>query len=153
MTWQLPQALRARASVVVKGQMKVGEGLNAEDVKLELRYAQSRQAQSISLGDDGAFAAVVDLSVNEDVLIVAKADGAAFNAGIVVDKDEEDPALVEANLTVRSIKGSDAAFEIEDIRYASGVGRDRQVQPSVVGPFCRIPFGNGPIRRDWRPYR
>ncbi len=120
MTWQLPQALRARASVVVKGQMKVGEGLNAEDVKLELRYAQSRQAQSISLGDDGAFAAVVDLSVNEDVLIVAKADGAAFNAGIVVDKDEEDPALVEANLTVRSIKGSDAAFEIEDIRYASG---------------------------------
>lgn len=85
-----------------------------------MRYAQSRRAQAIDVGQDGGFAAVVDLAAKEDVMLVAKAEGAAFNAGLVVDMDEEEPALVEADLTVRSIDEVNAAFEIEDIHYASG---------------------------------
>jgi outer membrane protein OmpA-like peptidoglycan-associated protein len=72
------------------------------------------------LGDDGAFAAVVDLSTREDVIMVAKADGAAFSAGLVVDQDEKEPALVTTDLSIRSVTEADAAFEIEDIQYASG---------------------------------
>ncbi|MCH1582666.1 MAG: OmpA family protein [Flavobacteriales bacterium] len=120
LTWELPEPVRARASVVVRGQLDVSEALGDTRIDLELRYAQSRRAQAIDLGDDGAFAAVVDLGSKEDVLVVAKADGAAFSAGIVIDKDEEEPALVNANLSVRSVSEANAAFEIEDIRYASG---------------------------------
>lgn len=120
MTWTLPDPVRARASVVVRGQLEVSSDLSGKPVELELRYAQSRRAQAIDVGNDGGFAAVVDLAAKEDVMLVAKADGAAFNAGLVVDKDEEEPALVEADLTVRSIDEVNAAFEIEDIHYASG---------------------------------
>jgi outer membrane protein OmpA-like peptidoglycan-associated protein len=55
--------------------------------------------------------------------LVAKAEGAAFSAGILVDQDEKEPALVEAELTVRSVSEAGAAFEIEDIHYASGSAR------------------------------
>lgn len=120
MTWTLPEPVRAKASVVVRGSLEVSREMRDRPVELELRYAQSRRAQAIELGDDGNFAAVVDLSAKEDVMLVAKAEGAAFNAGLVVDKDEEEPALVEAELTVRSVRESDAAFEIQDIHYASG---------------------------------
>ena len=87
---------------------------------LQLRYAESRRAQAIEISDDGAFATIVELSSREDVLLVAKAEGAAFSAGLLVDKDEEEPALIDAELTVRSISETGAAFEIEDIHYASG---------------------------------
>ena len=116
----LPDPLRARASVVVKGQLDVGEELANTPISLELRYAQSRRAQTIDLGDDGAYAAIVDLTPQEDVLLVAKAEGAAFSAGLVIDSEAEDPALVTADLTVRSVEETDAAFEIQDIHYASG---------------------------------
>ncbi len=120
MTWTLPEPLRARASVVVKGKLNISDELSDTPINLELRYAQSRRAQAIELGDDGAFAAIVDLSSKEDVIMVAKADGAAFSAGIVVDQDEEEPALVTADLSIRSVTEANAAFEIEDIHYASG---------------------------------
>ena len=120
LTWELPEALRARASVVVRGNLQVSEDLNGQPIELELRYAQSKRAQAIDLGNDGRFAAVVDLGRGEDVLLVAKAEGAAFSAGLLVDRDAEQPALVEAELSVRSVSESDAAFEIEDIHYASG---------------------------------
>ena len=120
MTWTLPEPVRARASVVVRGQLDVSDDLSGETVKLELRYAESRRAQAIEISDDGAFATIVDLSSREDVLLVAKAEGAAFSAGLLVDKDEEEPALIDAELTVRSISETGAAFEIEDIHYASG---------------------------------
>jgi len=38
----------------------------------------------------------------------------------VVDSQEEDPALVTADLTVRSVEEAGAPFEIQDIYYASG---------------------------------
>jgi len=120
MTWTLPEPLRARASVVVKGQLDISDELANTPIDLELRYAQSRRAQAIELGDDGAFAAVVDLATKEDVIMLAKAEGAAFSAGLVIDRDESEPALVTANLSVRSVKEANAAFEIEDIHYASG---------------------------------
>lgn len=120
MTWTLPEPVRARASVVVRGQLDVSDDLSGETVELELRYAESRRAQAIEISDDGAFATIVDLSSREDVLLVAKAEGAAFSAGLLVDKDEEEPALIDAELTVRSISETGAAFEIEDIHYASG---------------------------------
>ncbi len=120
MTWTLPEPVRARASVVVRGQLDVSDDLSGETVELELRYDESRRAQAIEISDDGAFATIVDLSSREDVLLVAKAEGAAFSAGLLVDKDEEEPALIDAELTVRSISETGAAFEIEDIHYASG---------------------------------
>lgn len=120
MTWTLPEPVRARASVVVRGQLDVSDDLSGEKVELELRYAESRRAQAIEISDDGGFATIVDLSTQEDVLLVAKAEGAAFSAGLLVDKDEEEPALIDAELTVRSISEAGAAFEIEDIHYASG---------------------------------
>ena len=120
LTWPLPEPLRARASVVVKGQLDVGEELANTPISLELRYAQSRRAQTIDIGDDGAYAAIVDLTPQEDVLLVAKAEGAAFSAGLVIDSEAEDPAMVTADLTVRSVEETDAAFEIQDIHYASG---------------------------------
>ena len=120
MTWSLPESLRPRASVVVRGQLDISDDLRDTPISLELRYAQSRRAQAIDLGDDGAYAAIVDLAAEEDVLLVAKADGAAFTAGIVVDREDPGPALVNADLTIRSVSERDAAFEIEDIHYATG---------------------------------
>ncbi len=120
LTWTLPEPVRAKASVVVRGQLDVSEDLSGEPIDLELRYAQSRKAQAIQVADDGAFAAIVDLETEEDVLLVARADGAAFSAGIVVDADEDDPALVDTRLTVRSVSEANAAFEIQDIHYTSG---------------------------------
>jgi len=120
MTWALPESLRPRASVVVRGQLEVSDDLKSTPITLELRYAQSRRAQAIDLGDDGAYATIVDLGSSEDVLLVAKADGAAFSAGLVVDREEEAPALVNANLSVRSVHERDAAFEIQDIHYSTG---------------------------------
>ena len=119
MTWTLPESLRPRASVVVRGTLEVSEELGDTPISLELRYAQSRRAQAIDLGDDGAYAAIVDLGTAEDVLLVAKAEGAAFSAGVVVDRDDDDPALVNADLTVRSVEERGAAFEIQDIHYAT----------------------------------
>ena len=120
MTWSLPEALRPRASVVVRGQLDVSEDLQDTPIALELRYAQSRRAQAIDLGDDGAYATIVDLAAEEDVLLVARADGAAFTAGLVVDREAPSPALVNADLKIRSVSERDAAFEIEDIHYATG---------------------------------
>lgn len=120
LTWTLPEELRPKASVVVKGQLSISDELSQSPIGLELRYAQSKRAQAIDLGDDGAFAAIVDLSTSEDVLLVAKAEGAAFSAGLVIDQEKAQPALVTADLTLRSAQEKNAAFEIQDIHYNSG---------------------------------
>ena len=118
LTWPMPKSLRPRASVVVKGDLALGAGMEHTPVSLELRYAQSRRAQAIDLGDDGAYAAIVDLSAREDVLLVAKAEGVSRGAR---GGQRSGPAGArQADLTIRSIEEADATFEIEDIFYASG---------------------------------
>ena len=142
MTCPLPERYRARASVVVKGEVTRDEGLAGREIAIELRYAQSREVQAIEIERDGSFAAVVDLSRYEDVVLTTVAEGAVFSAALLVDRDAPEPDWVEANVELHSVQ-ADEPFEIQDINFPTASAQISRASQTILDLFATYLMDTG----------
>lgn len=135
LTYTLPEPLQANASAVVKGELIRDAALAGRDVAIQLRYAQSREVQTIDVQRDGSFAAIIDLSRNEDVVLTTVAEGAVFSAALVVDRDGLPPDWVEANVELKSVKAG-APFEIQDIHFPTASAQIGRASQAILDLFA-----------------
>ena len=85
----VPDAMKPESVFIVQGDLLGPDNEVPEGARLYLQYAQSKNVQEIEVNrQDGHFASVVRAS-EEDVLLVAEADGIAFEAQVVFDADSE----------------------------------------------------------------
>ena len=117
----VPEEFKPEPVFVVKGTVSNAEGNIPDGAKLYLQYAQSRNVEEVKINsEDGRFASVVKMGAGEDVLLIAEADGIAFEAQVLYDHESD---RVPANNQITSIE-LDAAengqgFEIGDIQFKS----------------------------------
>ena len=117
----VPEEFKPEPVFVVKGTVSNAEGNIPDGAKLYLQYAQSRNVEEVKINSgDGRFASVVKMGAGEDVLLIAEADGIAFEAQVLYDHESD---RVPANNQITSIE-LDAAengqgFEIGDIQFRS----------------------------------
>lgn len=142
LTYTLPEPLRAHASVVVKGELSRDAALKDREVTIQLRYAQSREVQTIQVKGDGSFAAVVDLSRYEDVLLTTVAEGAVFSAALVVDRDEPAPEWVEADVELKSVEAGEP-FEIQDIHFPTASSQIGRASRAILDLFAEYLMDSG----------
>ncbi|MFM1931510.1 MAG: hypothetical protein RL226_813 [Bacteroidota bacterium] len=119
-SFPVPENARPDKVVILKGKVEDENGDVPKDAVVELKYVQSKTVEKIAVSsDDGAYATIVNLAKNEDVVVSVKADDAAFNTHLVVDKEDPvQPAVVK--LEVKSEKVQKAKpFVIPDIFYAT----------------------------------
>ncbi len=117
----VPEKFKPEEVRVIKGDLKASEGGLPPGAKLYLQYAKSKRIETIAVNEnDGRFAAIVRLDLDEDILLISEADGLGFEASIVVDIDQPAPkgAAIMAPIVLEQPKNGEA-FEIGDIQYAT----------------------------------
>lgn len=127
---QLPEEAKPEKVMVVKGDVRNAAGQPSERARVKLTYAQSREAEEIEVNaDDGSYAAIVNLSRGEDVLMSVEADDMAFNSRVIAKKDEAPPSVVKVKVETETI-ATGKPFVINDIFYAtnsSDINRESQL--------------------------
>lgn len=130
-TLPLPEHAKPEAVMILKGEVKDEEGQPRSGAKVKLTYAQSKQAQEIEVsGDDGSYAAIVNISRGEDVLMSVEADDLAFNSRVVAKQDDPDPPAVVKLTVTTQVLAKDKPFVINDIFYATNsadISRESQL--------------------------
>ena len=117
----MPAELRPESVFIVQGDLLGSDQHVPEGARLYLQYAQSKDVQEIAIDSrDGHFASVVRAQEGEDVLLVAEADGIAFETQVIYDAQAPEPpaGLVEAPLVLETAANGEP-FEIGDIQFAT----------------------------------
>jgi outer membrane protein OmpA-like peptidoglycan-associated protein/tetratricopeptide (TPR) repeat protein len=117
----MPEEFKPDPVFVVKGTVSNAEGNIPDGAKLYLQYAQSRNVEEVKINrEDGRFASVVKMGAGEDVLLIAEAEGIAFEAQVLYDHES---SFIPDNNQVTSIELEAAengqGFEIGDIQFKS----------------------------------
>jgi outer membrane protein OmpA-like peptidoglycan-associated protein len=116
----VPEELRPQSVKVIHG--KVDPAPPEENVRLTLMYVQSRMAQEIELNrDDGSFAAVINTSRQEDVILKVEGEGVAFEAVVVhLAEEKKGKGDPQPEIELRAQKASKKdAFELRDVKFAT----------------------------------
>ena len=118
-TEPLPEGYQPDPVFVVKGTINDANGTIPEGTKLYLQYAQSRRIEEVKINaEDGRFASVVQMGAQEDVLLIAEADGIAFEAQVLYDHEQADEPVNSKVAMIDLEPAEDGeAFEIGEIQF------------------------------------
>lgn len=117
----VPEDMKPESVFIVQGDLLGENNEVPEGARLYLQYAQSKDVQEIAINSrDGHFASVVRAEEGEDVLLVAEADGIAFETQVLYDAQSGDdvPERIDAPVTLEAAADGEP-FEIGDIQFAT----------------------------------
>lgn len=117
-SFELYEEARPKSVVVVKGEITPPEDGMAEDIELEISYANSEEVEKIRVnGNDGKYAAVVKTEEAQDVMINVKKEGYAFDSKIITKEELAEGKTIKAkDMEIREIK-VDEPYTINDVLY------------------------------------
>ncbi len=119
-SFEMPEKARPEKVILLKGELSDDDGNPVQNAKIELKYAQSQKVEEIEVdGDDGKYAAIVNVDKGEDVLLTVKGDNIAFNSRIVAKKsDPIQPSVIKLDMKAVEVK-AEKPFPINDIFYTT----------------------------------
>jgi len=119
MRFPVPEELRPEAVKVIHG--VVDPTPPDENVRVTLNYVKSKKAEEIELNrDDGSFAAIINTSIADDVLLKVEGKHVAFEAMVVHQAGEIPTGDPQPEIKLRAHKDSDeSAFELRDVQFAT----------------------------------
>ncbi|MEO0403271.1 MAG: OmpA family protein [Bacteroidota bacterium] len=142
-SFELPEEAKPEKVMILKGQVSSNGGDIPQDAQLELNYIQSKETQTIEIAkDDGRYAAVVSLERSEDVVVELKGEDVAFNAHLIVDKEEEEqPDVIKMEIEERKIEKS-TPFLIPDIFYRTNSSDINRESKLILDQFAEYLLEN-----------
>lgn len=142
----VPDAMKPGSVFIVQGDLLGPDNEVPEGARLYLQYAQSKNVQEIEVNrQDGHFASVVRAS-EEDVLLVAEADGIAFEAQVVFDADSEatPPDHLDTSVQLEEALNGEP-FEIGDIQFATNSAEINRTSLLILDLFAAYLLRNDAI--------
>ena len=107
--FELYEAARPQNVMFIKGNLKDDDGAPLKDAKLEITYRENGEAIEVNInGDDGKFAAVINVDKPQDVLLSVKKKGYSFDTK-VIEKSE-----------IAAIKSSKKTFKTDRLDMKIG---------------------------------
>jgi outer membrane protein OmpA-like peptidoglycan-associated protein/tetratricopeptide (TPR) repeat protein len=143
----VPDEMKPESVFIVQGDLLGPDNEVPEGARLYLQYAQSKNVQEIEVNrQDGHFASVVRAAAGEDVLLVAEADGIAFEAQVVFDADSEaaPPDRMDAPLVLEEAANGEP-FEIGDIQFATNSAEINRTSLLMLDLFAAYLLRNDAI--------
>jgi tetratricopeptide (TPR) repeat protein len=136
-SFELPEKAKPEKVMLVKGEVKGEDGEPVKDAKVEIKYAQSKEITEIEIDDDdGKYAAVVNVSKGEDVILNVSGENVAFNSRIISRKEEtEAPAVVKLTMKVEEIEAN-KPFIINDILYTTNSADFDEASGLILNEFA-----------------
>jgi outer membrane protein OmpA-like peptidoglycan-associated protein len=145
-SFPVPEEARPDKVIILKGKVTDETGEVPKDAVVELKYVQSKTIEKVAVsGDDGAYATIVNVSKNEDVVVSVKAENTAFNTHLVVDKEEKiAPAVVKLEVETAKVKKSQP-FVIPDIYYSTSSADINRESKIILDEFATYLLANPKI--------
>ncbi len=143
----VPDEMKPESIFIVQGDLLGPDNQIPEGARLYLQYAQSKNVQEIEVNrQDGHFASVVRADEGEDVLLVAEADGIAFEAQVLFDADSAlpPPERVEAKVELQ-LASNGQPFEIGDIQFATNSAEINRTSLLILDLFAAYLIRNDAI--------
>ncbi|MGB1123174.1 MAG: OmpA family protein, partial [Flavobacteriales bacterium] len=142
----VPDAMRPESVFIVQGELLGPDNKVPEGARLYLQYAASKNVQEIDVNrQDGHFASIVRAS-EEDVLLVAEADGIAFEAQVVFDAESEATPPDHLDTAVQLEQASNGeSFEIGDIQFATNSAEINRTSLLMLDLFAAYLLRNDAI--------
>jgi outer membrane protein OmpA-like peptidoglycan-associated protein/tetratricopeptide (TPR) repeat protein len=136
-SFPMPNKAKPEKVMILKGTVEDEHGEPAQDALVELTYAQSKTIQQVSVNnDDGKYATIVNLEKGEDVVMSVVHEDIAFNARMVVSKEEETPpAVVKLEVETQTMVAN-KPFVINDIYYATSSADISRESKIVLDQFA-----------------
>ena len=138
--FQVPPEFKPENVFIVQGSLEDSNQQVPEGARLYLQYAQSKEVQEIAFdGRDGHFASVVKAGADEDVLLVAEADGIAFETQVLYDHEANatQKERVSADIELAPSKNGEP-FEIGDIQFgtnSSNINRTSELMLEIFAAY------------------
>ncbi|MBO74506.1 MAG: hypothetical protein CMD33_04450 [Flavobacteriales bacterium] len=143
----VPDEMKPESVFIVQGDLLGPDKEIPEGARMYLQYAQSKTVQEIEVNrEDGHFASVVRAIEGEDVLLVAEADGIAFEAQVIFDADSEStlPERVEAPVELEEASNGEP-FEIGDIQFTTNSAEINRTSLLMLDLFAAYLLRNDAI--------
>ncbi|MAO46443.1 MAG: hypothetical protein CL823_04765 [Crocinitomicaceae bacterium] len=142
MKFPLPEELRPDAVKVIHG--VVDPTPPDENVRITLNYVKSKEAKEIELNrDDGSFAAIINTSIADDVLLKVEGKNVAFEAMVVHQAGEVPTGDPQPEIKLRAHKDSDeSAFELRDVQFATNSTEMSSAAKIVLVAFAEYLIDN-----------
>jgi outer membrane protein OmpA-like peptidoglycan-associated protein/tetratricopeptide (TPR) repeat protein len=157
-SFELYKEARPDKLVFVKGNIKDEQGDPARDATIELKSMQSKGVTQVKVdADDGAYAAVIAVRDNEDVVLTVKADGMAFQSRLIetsyenapkttrTGDEEEVKTFQEFDLKVEEVKEG-GVYRIDDIYYGVNSSKISEKSKAILDEFMSYLKENKSIR-------
>lgn len=135
-SFEMPAHARPDKVVLLKGEVRTDSGEPASDAAIELKYKESKKIETIKVNrDDGSYAAIVNVSKKQDVVMSVKGENVSFNARKVVSAaDPDNLAVVKTDIRVEELSVN-KAFLIPDINYATNKAEILPASSAVLDEF------------------
>lgn len=145
-SFNLPEEARPDKVMILKGKVTNNAGEVPENASVKINYVQSKEIDEIEVNrDDGVYAAVVNVSKGEDVIVSVAGDGTAFNSHLVVNKEEPvQPSVVKIDVKAEPVKAS-KSFEIPDIYFATNSSDISRTSKLILDEFAKYLLENPKI--------
>lgn len=136
-SFAMPEKAKPEKVILVKGEVKDENGEVVRNAEIELKYAQSREVQKLTIDeDDGKYAAVVNMSKGEDVLLSVKGENVAFNSRIIARADEPvQPAVVKLDMETGEL-AANKTFVMNDIYYGTNSADIDEASKLILDEFA-----------------
>ncbi|MEZ4721715.1 MAG: OmpA family protein [Flavobacteriales bacterium] len=147
--FELYKEARPDKVVFVKGKLKNESGEPIQNASIELKSMQSKGISKVEVdADDGAYAGVIVVRDDEDVVLNVKAEGMAFQSHLIETTDEgapkksrleDDAAEVntfqELDLKAEEVKEG-GVYRINDIYYNTNSAEITEKSKSILNEFA-----------------
>ena len=117
-SFELPERAKPQKVLILKGTVKDENDEVVQDLEIEIKSDSRDDPETIKINqEDGSYAAIINVEKGEDVVVMMKKDGYAFNAQLLTTKDElKKPDVIELTTQVQKIEAN-KPFLIRDINY------------------------------------
>lgn len=136
-SFELPERAKPQKVMLLKGTAKDENDQVVEGLEIEIKSDSRTEPETIKVdAEDGTYAAVVNVEKEEDVVVMMKKDGYAFNAQLLTTKDElKKPAVIKMKTEVQKIK-TNTPFVIQDITYATSSSDINSESKTILSLFA-----------------
>jgi outer membrane protein OmpA-like peptidoglycan-associated protein/tetratricopeptide (TPR) repeat protein len=115
----LPQEARPDDILVLKGDVRDENGKVVRDAKVEIKYMDTRQTETIEVDKaDGTYATVLRLKAGDDVVVTVKKADHVFDSRSFSVEDTLRGGTATVDMTVQKIAVG-RSYRVNDIKYAT----------------------------------
>lgn len=146
LAFEVPEKARPDKVKLIKGDVRTKDKEPISNAKLELRYEDGKVLeQDLKTDDDGKYVAMVNMGKgDEDVLMIVKKEGYAFESILLKKEEVNEPVVKNTELNINKIE-TGQAFTINDILFATKSYDLNANSKMVLNGFVSFLKGNSKI--------